>query len=519
MLKMATSSMPTASDSTDSCETSSSIKRLRQFHETDESGGSDCDDSSSEIPETDATRIVKRKGKNPKKKPGSGRKCKYKAEWAKQYPWSRKCSTAEKGAKAAHYAWCIPCGKAMSIVAGSNELLKHSKSTTHREAAKVASTTRTLPGLFSLTPTRTLRAEILFAQFLAEHHIPFLTTDHFHYLCKEMFPDSEVAKRFRMHRTKATAITVVTAHTIMEEIRVKMEGCAFSIALDEATTISVEKLMVVMLRFFDRSAGQVRCIFQGLVDIPDATAEGLFSGLDTALQSGQLSYEHLIAGTTDGASVMRGRSNSVTQRLKLQQPHLFDLHCPCHAAALIASAASSVLPDTVEQLVRDVYSHFHLSPKRQLLYKEFQSLCDLKPHKILKLCQTRWLSAQQVIDRTLEQYDGINSYFQSCTERLATVRRIQEMLRDPITKAYLLFLHNILPIINHFNLLMQRDEPMIHLLHTEMENLLLNLLSWFIKPHVLQSATEGEVPVSFISRFVFTICTCVWNPVECGYHK
>ena len=56
-------------------------------------------------------------------------------------------------------------------------------------------------------------------------------------------------------------------------------------------------------------------------------------------------------------------------------------HCPCHAATLTASSASEAIPDYVEQLCRDIYAHFHLSPKKLCAYKEFQTLRDTKPHK------------------------------------------------------------------------------------------------------------------------------------------
>lgn len=104
---------------------------------------------------------------------------------------------------------------------------------------------------------------------------------------------------------------------------------------------------------------------------------------------------------------MRGQHNSVTQWVRVNQPNLLDLHCPCHAAALIASSTSEAVPDYVEQLCRDIYAHFHLSPKRLCAYKELKTLCDTKPHKILKLCQTCWLSAQQVTSQILEQYSTL----------------------------------------------------------------------------------------------------------------
>jgi hypothetical protein len=45
-------------------------------------------------------------------------------------------------------------------------------------------------------------AEMYFATFIAEHNLPFAASDHFSKLCKVMFPDSEIAKKFSSGRTK-----------------------------------------------------------------------------------------------------------------------------------------------------------------------------------------------------------------------------------------------------------------------------------------------------------------------------
>ena len=50
------------------------------------------------------------------------------------------------------------------------------------------------------------RSEVLFANFIAEHNLPFSTTNHFSRLTHVMFPDSKVARAFKSTRTKTTCI-------------------------------------------------------------------------------------------------------------------------------------------------------------------------------------------------------------------------------------------------------------------------------------------------------------------------
>ena len=64
-----------------------------------------------------------------------------------------------------------------------------------RAAAPITSAFQASPAANSLDRQVTA-AEVYFAAFIAEHNLPFLAADHFNKLCKVMFPDSDIAKRF-----------------------------------------------------------------------------------------------------------------------------------------------------------------------------------------------------------------------------------------------------------------------------------------------------------------------------------
>ena len=75
-------------------------------------------------------------------------------------------------------------------------------------------------------------------------------------------------------------------------------------------------------------------------------------------------------------------------------------------------------------------------------------------HRVLKHGSTRWLSLERCIDRTLEQWPALTSYFTSEADN-RTAEKIQERLADHEMKLYFLFLQVQLPIFNKFNLLFQ----------------------------------------------------------------
>ena len=89
---------------------------------------------------------------------------------------------------------------------------------------------------------------------------------------------------------------------------------------------------------------------------------------------------------------MQEQNNSLLRRLRETIPKLFVLKCFCHSFHLVASYACGILSKTAEQLVQDIYNYFKNSPNKQKSYEEFQHFVDCEPHKILKPCQTRWLS-------------------------------------------------------------------------------------------------------------------------------
>ena len=90
---------------------------------------------------------------------------------------------------------------------------------------------------------------------------------------------------------------------------------------------------------------------------------------------------NIIGFAADTCNVMMGEHNSVQQKMKTIIPNIFIMRCICHTAHLCASYASKKLPRTVEELVRDIYSYFSHSSKRQTAFKQFQDFVEVELHK------------------------------------------------------------------------------------------------------------------------------------------
>lgn len=106
--------------------------------------------------------------------------------------------------------------------------------------------------------------------------------------------------------------------------------------------------------------------------------------------------------------------------------------------------------------------------------------------------KTRWLSLEKSIERTLFAWDALKSYFRSTlgekSDLGAREKRILDSMQNPLTKLYLLFLHSTLPVFNSFNVLLQTEASMVHILHSAMMNLYRDLLVRFVLPAVIAGA-------------------------------
>ena len=101
--------------------------------------------------------------------------------------------------------------------------------------------------------------------------------------------------------------------------------------------------------------------------------------------------------------------------------------------------------------------------------RSFQEWLEVEAHKILKKVDTRWLSLEASVNRILEQYNPLLSYFDTMeNSRLSDeksrkkMKAFRDQLKKPITNAYLFFLSNILSSVNKFNLPFQSSSPNIH---------------------------------------------------------
>lgn len=141
-------------------------------------------------------------GQDVKKRPRYS--AKFKPEWSKDFD-----GIIRKSSKGESHAFCTLCSVDFTVShGGKNDVQRHTETTNHQARARQAKGTRQL----NFCPNNkqdsinAVNAEVLFTNFISQHNLPFAVSDHFTKIVKQMFPDSEIAKKYACGRTKTTQI-------------------------------------------------------------------------------------------------------------------------------------------------------------------------------------------------------------------------------------------------------------------------------------------------------------------------
>ena len=148
------------------------------------------------------------------------------------------------------HAWCTVCCRDIKVAAsGVYDVREHIKSKLHERQLHCGQVTNFFKPRPADSADSTTKAEVLFANFVAEHNLPALLADHFTDLARLMFPDSDIAKRFRCKRTKTTQIVKrCLAPAATTPVVERCRAGPFSLMVDESTDRKTDKRLVVLVR-------------------------------------------------------------------------------------------------------------------------------------------------------------------------------------------------------------------------------------------------------------------------------
>ncbi|CAH0715749.1 unnamed protein product, partial [Brenthis ino] len=392
-------------------------------------------------------------------------------------------------------AFCRICN--MTVIAHKSDLIRHLNSKKHLRISKQVSGSKKIDDLVreSSVDVKVRRAELKLCAMLATNNLPFSLMDTVIPLAKDIFTDSEIVSKLAVRRTKAShciknALGNNLANIVFDALRVP--GAFFSIIMDETTDCSTIKQLAFTVIYFNVESNKVETHFFDMIEVKSGDAISLVKYLTNVIESKQIPLSNLIGFCSDTTNVMIGEHNSVFSHLKAALPSIACIKCSCHLIHLAASKACLKLPRSVEDLIRNLGSHFSRSSFRQEKFAEFQAFfqCDL--HKILNVATTRWLSVKNCVDRVLQQYTPLREYLRLAVfeDPSKTTEEMVATMDNEFTVIYLEFMSYTLGLLTQFNLLFQSETPLLYKMKSSVENLLKTVCSNYITFSYVKSCTD-----------------------------
>ena len=104
---------------------------------------------------------------------------------------------------------------------------------------------------------------------------------------------------------------------------------------------------------------------------------------------------------------------------------------------------------------------------------------------MIQFISTRWLCLELCVNREINSYPALKSYFRSETFRDKRFKRLHDAYEDPMTEVYLLSYQSSLSAFIDFNKFLQREEPLFYKLYDTQQKFMELLASKFSKPNIL----------------------------------
>ena len=414
--------------------------------------------------------------------------------------WCSKYKFIRKSRKGEHFALCTIFGSDFSIGrGGQNDISKHNATETHKKYVEAETKQRKLIDFTASSATANLdqkvsKVEILFSGFLVEHNLPLATPDHTSKLFESMFPDSKIANKYSCGSTKTPHIlTGAVAKDIVSDLKEELFSTGWYGLATDGSSDEDDKYLPILARHIGSKSGLVETSLLDMQDINSgSTAQQMYSSCNEVIENFSLDWDNCVTYSSDNTNSMVGARNSLLQKIKSSQGEqkIFDVGCQRKEPKKFLSMLRTSLLTFITIFER----------KQQL--RDFMEFNSNEVRKIIKHVSTRWLSLGRCLDRTLKQWDSLESYFLSYFDldddpvnrdphdKPSRKTRLVQAFKEPDTKLYAMFIQSVIPIFDSFNTFLQSEEPLIHVLFQSGMRLYGSLLTRFVLPEVIASTDD-----------------------------
>jgi len=165
---------------------------------------------------------------------------------------------------------------------------------------------------------RVAKQRAITVAFISEHCLPFTLADDLIKFAQRLSQDKVALDKTTMSKSSATYInTHGMAKSMKEDLKVKLKEKMFSLNVDEATSSNNDKILNVIIQYFDENDGQVALAHLGSRKQNLATAANLLDSIESILQEYGFQWKQVVSVLMDNCSTMRGVRGGVEARLYL----------------------------------------------------------------------------------------------------------------------------------------------------------------------------------------------------------
>ena len=239
--------------------------------------------------------------------------------------------------------------------------------------------------------------------------------------------------------------------SVLEEFK---QSDTYSIMVDESTDISILKQLVCYGRAVVK--GKLKTRFLMIADLPNGKADTITSALSQYLSASGLSTDAMSSFGSDGARVMTGSCNGVATQLKRSNCQMIAVHCICHRLALACGQAGNEVRylRQVKDGLLTLWKYFHNSPVRSAGLRQIQEVMGSAELKMVKACDTRWLSHKAAVNTLLRSLPAVLVTLQNQSD--PTAIGLHKMCSNYMFVAAMQLLHDSLTAVNRLSLAFQR---------------------------------------------------------------
>jgi hypothetical protein len=266
-----------------------------------------------------------------------------------------------------------------------------------------------------LNGVKSAEAKYLFK--VAECDYSFRSTDDTPELFTEMFPDSKIAEKFTMSRTKASyCVSDGIGPLLLKKLIAQLHnsGAFLTMLYDETTTKQNVKQMDVLVRFWDDIQG-IKTRYLVSFFFCRAKSEKLTElFIEKVLDIHELPWDKVFNTSSDGPNVNKKMHELLNNNLIARGHHGLLPFFPCslHMVHNAFQQLITTLPNEIPQICFDLHQWFKNSPCKHEDYMAMADETGLTDESVfLRHISSRWLTLAPAIQRVLKNWPTIKKYY------------------------------------------------------------------------------------------------------------